>query len=190
MYCLKFSQEELPFSLEIGQAQSISSTSSGVKDRERLTSRKRIGSRPGRHSTYSEDDDKLLIRLKEKYKLPWDKITEHFPERTKGTLQVHYCTKLKNRSQTSKHKKRKRVCSLRFLMDLVDPQLRDALPSTPFLAATADSTKGAHRSILSTGNKEHTAVQPRCSSQGVEGDADEIYEVEASRQYVMWFGTP
>ncbi|KFY91557.1 hypothetical protein V500_04600 [Pseudogymnoascus sp. VKM F-4518 (FW-2643)] len=64
-------------------------------------------------------------------------------------------------------------------MDLVDPQLRDALPSTPFLAAAADSTKDAHRSILSTGNKEHTAVQLRCSSQGVESDTDEICKVEA-----------
>ncbi|KFY31603.1 hypothetical protein V493_00965 [Pseudogymnoascus sp. VKM F-4281 (FW-2241)] len=48
-----------------------------------------------------------------------------------------------------------------------------------FLAATADSTKGDHRSILSTGNKEYTAVQPRCSNQLVESDTDEICEVEA-----------
>ena len=77
-------------------------------------------------------------------------------------------------------------------MDLVDPQLRDALPSTSSLAATADSTKGAHRSILPTGNKEHTAVQPRCSSQGVESDIDEICEVEAllaksTVRNVVWY---
>ncbi|KFY31613.1 hypothetical protein V493_00962 [Pseudogymnoascus sp. VKM F-4281 (FW-2241)] len=180
VYCLKFSQEELPFPLEIEQAQDvISSASSGDPDRERSHLRERVVSRPGRHSTYSKDDNKLLIQLKEKDKLPWDEIAEYFPERTKATLQVHYCTKLKNRSQTSKYEKGKGICSSGFSMDLVDPQFRDALPSTPFVAATADSTKGAHRSILSTGNKEHTAVQPRCSGQGVESDTDEICEVEA-----------
>jgi hypothetical protein len=201
VYCLKFSQEELPFSLEIGQAQSISSPSGGVKDTERPTSRKRIGSRPGRHSTYSEDDDELLIQLKEKEKLPWDKIAEHFPERTKGTLQVRYYTKLKNPSQTSKYKKRKITNSASesgeiypsgFSMELLDPQLRDAHPSTPSLPATADSTKGAHRGILSTGNKKHTAVQLRCSSQGVESDTDEICDVEAllaklTVRNVVWY---
>ena len=202
VYCLKFSQEELPFPLEIEQAQDvISSASSGDRDRERPHLQERVVSRPGRHSTYSEDDDELLIQLKEKDKLPWDEIAEYFPERTKGTLQVHYCTKLKNRSQTSKYKKRKITNSANesggiypsgFSMELLDPQLRDALPSTPFLAATVDSTKGAHRSILSTGNKEHTAVQPRCSSQGVESDTDEICEVEAllaksTVRNVVWY---
>ncbi|ELR08858.1 hypothetical protein GMDG_03528 [Pseudogymnoascus destructans 20631-21] len=181
------SNEELPFPLDIEQAQDVfSSASCGDRDRERPHLRERVVSRPGRHSTYSEDDDELLIQLKEKDKLPWDEIAEYFLERTKATLQVHYCTKLKNRSQTSKYKKRKRICSSGFSMDLVDPQLRGALPSTPFLASTADSTKSAH------GNKDHTAVQPRCSSQGVESDTYEICEVEAwlpSRQYVMWFGT-
>jgi hypothetical protein len=102
-------------------------------------------SRPGRHSTYSEDDDELLIRLKEKDKLPWDKIAEHFPERTKGTLQVHYCTKLKNRSQTSKYKKRKITNSAKesgeiypsgFSTDLLDPQLQDAPSSTSILSTS------------------------------------------------------
>jgi hypothetical protein len=69
--------------------------------------RERIVSRPSRHSKYAEVDDELLIQLKENDKLTWDEIAEHFPERTKGTLQVHYCTKLKNRSQTSKYKRRK-----------------------------------------------------------------------------------
>ncbi|ELR06090.1 hypothetical protein GMDG_07801 [Pseudogymnoascus destructans 20631-21] len=202
VYCLKFSQEELPFPLDIEQAQNvISSASSGNRDRERPHLRERVVSRPGRHSTYSEDDDELLIQLKEKDKLPWDEIAEYFPERTKATLQVHYCTKLKNRSQTSKCKKRKitnsanesgGICPSGFSMELLDPQLRDALPFTPFVAATADSTKGAHGSILSTGNKEHTAVQPRCSSQGVESDTDEICEVEAllaksTVRNVVWY---
>jgi hypothetical protein len=133
--------------------------------------RERNVSRPSRHSTYSEDDDELLIQLKEKDKLPWDEIAEYFPERTKGTLQVHYCTKLKNRSQTSKYKKRK-ITNIakesgerypsRFSIDLLDPQLQDALlSSTSVLLATTDATKDAHGSILSTtsGNIENTEVQ-------------------------------
>ncbi|KFY97716.1 hypothetical protein V500_01950, partial [Pseudogymnoascus sp. VKM F-4518 (FW-2643)] len=63
------------------------------KQRKRPPLRERIVSRPGRHSTYSEDDDELLIQLKEDDKLPWDEISEYFPERTKGSLQVHYTTK-------------------------------------------------------------------------------------------------
>ena len=146
------------------------------KQRKRPPLQERIVSRPGRHSTYSEDDDELLIQLKEDNKLPWDKIAEYFPERTKGSLQVHYTIKLKNRSQTSKCKKRKITNSAkesgerypsRFSMDLLNPQLQDALlSSTPILPATADSTEDAHRSILSTtpGNIESTEVQPLCSS--------------------------
>ncbi|OBT60887.1 hypothetical protein VE03_09938 [Pseudogymnoascus sp. 23342-1-I1] len=111
------------------------------KQRKRPPLRERLLSRPGRQSTYSAADDELLIQLKEDDKLPWDEIVEFFLGRTKGTLQVHYCTKLKDCSQTSKYKKRKGICSSGFSMDLVDPQLRDAPPSTPFLLATAD--KGA-----------------------------------------------
>ena len=74
MYCLKFSQEELPFPLDIEAQDVISSASSGDRDRERPHLRERVVSRPGRHSTYSEDDDELLIQLKEKDKLPWDEI--------------------------------------------------------------------------------------------------------------------
>ncbi|OBT65099.1 hypothetical protein VE03_05282 [Pseudogymnoascus sp. 23342-1-I1] len=111
------------------------------KQRKRPPLRERLLSRPGRQSTYLAADDELLIQLKEDDKLPWDEIAEFFLGRTKGTLQVHYYTKLKDRSQTSKYKKRKGICSSGFSMDLVDPQLRDAPPSTPFLPATAD--KGA-----------------------------------------------
>ncbi|KFY68573.1 hypothetical protein V496_00988 [Pseudogymnoascus sp. VKM F-4515 (FW-2607)] len=167
------------------------------KQRKRPPLRERIVSRPGRHSTYSEDDDKLLIQLKEDDKLSWDEIAEYFPERTKGSLQVHYTTKLKYRSQTSKYKKRQITNSAkesgerylsRFSMDLLDPQLQGALPSsTSILPATADSTEDAHEIILSTTPRtiESTEVQPLRSSQGVESnlvavDATEgRWEVEA-----------
>ncbi|KFY03012.1 hypothetical protein O988_01734 [Pseudogymnoascus sp. VKM F-3808] len=190
VYWLKFSQEELPFSLEIEHAQDvISSASSGDRDRERLPLREQVVSRPSRYSIYSEDDDELLIWLKEKDKLPWDKIAEHFPERTKGTLQVHYSTKLKNCSQMSKYKKRKitnsakesgEIYPSRFSMDLLDPQLQDVPSSTSILLATADSTGDAHRSILSItpGNIESTEVQPLCNSQGGESNLVAINATE------------
>ena len=108
VYCLKCSQGQLPFPLEIGQRPDvITSAFSGDRDGEGPSSQERTLSRHGRNSTYSADDNKLLIQLKEDDKLPWDEIAEYFPERTKGRLEVHYSTKLKNRSQTSKYKKRK-----------------------------------------------------------------------------------
>ncbi|KFY96757.1 hypothetical protein V500_02307 [Pseudogymnoascus sp. VKM F-4518 (FW-2643)] len=145
------------------------------KQRKRPPLGERIVSRPNRHPTYSEEDDELLIQLKEDDKLPWDEIAEYFPERTKGTLQVHYCTKLKNRSQTSKYKRRKITNSAKesggihpsgFSMELLDPQLRDALPFTSTLPATADSDKAAHGSVLSTTPeyREDMAVQQRSGS--------------------------
>ncbi|KFY42804.1 hypothetical protein V494_02234 [Pseudogymnoascus sp. VKM F-4513 (FW-928)] len=162
------------------------------KQRKRRPLREQIANRSGMKSTYSEDDDELLIQLKEKDKLPWDEIAKFFPGRTKGTLQVRYSTKLKNHSQTSKYEKGKGICSSGFSMDLLNPQLRDALPSTSSLVATADFTTGPHRDILSTGNKEQTTVQLRCGSQAVESDTDEICDVEAllaklTVRNVVWY---
>ena len=151
------------------------------KQGKQLPLRERIVSRPNRHLTYSEEDDELLIQLKEDNKLPWYEIAEYFLERTKGTLQVHYCTKLKNRLQTSKYKRHK-ITNLAkesrgihppgFSMELLDSQLRDALPFTSTLPATADSDKAAHRSVLSTTPeyREDMAVQQRSGSQGVESN--------------------
>lgn len=57
------------------------------------------------------EDDRLLIELKEKGDLSWNQIAEHFPGRSKGALQVRYCTRLKNRTahgsgQTTRTQKR------------------------------------------------------------------------------------
>jgi hypothetical protein len=51
--------------------------------------------RTGRHSTFTADDDALLVELKEERRLSWAEIADHFPGRKKGILQVRYCTKLK-----------------------------------------------------------------------------------------------
>ena len=46
-------------------------------------------------------DDQLLIKLKEQRQLRWSEIAEHFPGRSMGSLQVRYCTKLKNLGSTA-----------------------------------------------------------------------------------------
>ena len=58
-------------------------------------------------------------------------------------------------------------------MELVDPELRDALP--PFTSATADSVEDARRSIPTTtsGHIESSVIQPLCDSQPVAIDAKE-----------------
>ncbi|KAJ6047038.1 hypothetical protein N7499_002993 [Penicillium canescens] len=53
---------------------------------------------PSAHATrFLPAEDELLIELKEKRSLPWDRIMKHFPGRTRGALQVRYSTKLKDR---------------------------------------------------------------------------------------------
>jgi hypothetical protein len=44
---------------------------------------------------FSQEDDVLLVRLKETKNLTWKQIADFFPGRSSGTLQVRYCTKLK-----------------------------------------------------------------------------------------------
>ncbi|KAH6701251.1 hypothetical protein BKA61DRAFT_661526 [Leptodontidium sp. MPI-SDFR-AT-0119] len=68
-------------------------------------------------------------------------------------------------------------------MELVDPELRDALSSsTSSLPATADSVEDAHGSIPTTspGRLESSVIQPLCGSQPVAIDAERgIWEAEA-----------
>ena len=45
------------------------------------------------------EDDRRLIELKEKRDMSWNQIAQHFPGRSKGALQVRYCTRLKNRTE-------------------------------------------------------------------------------------------
>ncbi|CAF9912952.1 MAG: hypothetical protein HETSPECPRED_001270 [Heterodermia speciosa] len=54
----------------------------------------------GPKAKFTLEDDALLIELKEKHELTWKKISEFFPGRSSGTLQVRYCTKLKAKGVT------------------------------------------------------------------------------------------
>jgi hypothetical protein len=62
------------------------------------SSRKR---QPARASRFLPDEDDRLIELKEERGLPWSRIVKHFPGRTKGSLQVRYSTRLKDRGTES-----------------------------------------------------------------------------------------
>lgn len=49
----------------------------------------------GPKAKFTLEDDALLVDLKEKHDMTWKRISEFFPGRSSGTLQVRYCTKLK-----------------------------------------------------------------------------------------------
>ncbi|KAF9776963.1 hypothetical protein IL306_004781 [Fusarium sp. DS 682] len=59
---------------------------------------------PAKREKYSDDEDNFLIQLKEEEQLRWAEIrrrfAQRFPERGGSGLQVHYCTKLKDRGRT------------------------------------------------------------------------------------------
>lgn len=46
---------------------------------------------------YTAEDNLLLARLKEVANLSWDDIMAHFPGRSRGSLQTHFCTKVKGK---------------------------------------------------------------------------------------------
>lgn len=75
------------------------------KQGQRVANRSTLQRRnSGAQGKFTSDDDDSIIRLKEELQLPWTEIhgrhTEHYPGRSKGSLQVRYCTKLKDRKQS------------------------------------------------------------------------------------------
>ncbi|KAF2194757.1 hypothetical protein K469DRAFT_132937 [Zopfia rhizophila CBS 207.26] len=53
---------------------------------------------------FTAEEDALLIELKEEQNLLWERIRKHFPGRTVGSLQVHYSTKLKDKTAVRKRR--------------------------------------------------------------------------------------
>jgi WD40 repeat protein len=54
---------------------------------------------------YTKAEDDLLKYLREELNVNWDEMINHFSGRTRGSLQVRYSTKLKNRDSTTMHRK-------------------------------------------------------------------------------------
>lgn len=50
---------------------------------------------------YSTEEDNLLAHLREEKGIGWDEMPKHFSGRTRGSLQVRYSSKLKNRNTVS-----------------------------------------------------------------------------------------
>jgi hypothetical protein len=100
VYSLTFAQE-LP---ELVGASRSQGTSRGVSEASSVQELAMGG--PAR-TRYSTQEDELLLQLKGAG-LSWDEISEHFPERSKGTLQVRYSTKLKPRLEKSNNAGKRR----------------------------------------------------------------------------------
>lgn len=92
------SDPSLPDSEQLGPDGSGDGTTTGSEPVEdsKLPSYLRRKKPP--KAKFTADDDDLLVELKEKKKLTWKQIADHFDGRTAGALQVRYCTKLKGRS--------------------------------------------------------------------------------------------
>ena len=118
VYSLTFSQEFLQEPGGTSQRQGILKSVSSSRDRRDsgpLPAQERDINRHVRNSRFSSEDDTLLQQLKGKG-LSWDEISDHFPGRSKGTLQVHYSTKLKDNfftKQEAKPRKRGRKPGVR-----------------------------------------------------------------------------
>ena len=100
VYSLTFSQEPLP---DLDGASRTHGNPGGVSAPLPVQELARSG--PVR-TRFSTEEDELLLQLKGDG-LSWDEISEHF-ERSKGTLQVHYSTKLKPRSEKSNNTRKRR----------------------------------------------------------------------------------
>lgn len=79
-----------------------------VPDPSPILSRPHTAVIPGKHSTYTSDENALLVRLKEKEAMSWSEITTHFPGRNMSSLQVHYSTKLRHKASSRSGKPRGR----------------------------------------------------------------------------------
>jgi hypothetical protein len=106
-YNLTFSQDLLPRFL--GQKQSERSNASRSTcsngSTSSLVERRGVGRR-GRYRFKKEDDEKI-IQMREKGK-SWDEIAEEISGSTKGSIQVRYSTKLKDRMGTPKRVSKRR----------------------------------------------------------------------------------
>jgi len=101
VYYLTLSQQLLPEPSETSQRQGIPR-----RDSERLPVQELAMSGPVR-TRFSSQEDELLLQLKGEG-LSWDEISDHFPKRSKGTLQVRYSTKLKPHSEKPKNTRKRR----------------------------------------------------------------------------------
>ncbi|KAL4935473.1 hypothetical protein BDV06DRAFT_128306 [Aspergillus oleicola] len=71
-----------------------------VPDASPMLSQPQTADIPGKQKQYSSDENALLVRLKEKEAMPWSEIAAYFPDRNVSSLQVHYSTKLRHKTNS------------------------------------------------------------------------------------------
>ncbi|CDM27846.1 Homeodomain-like [Penicillium roqueforti FM164] len=86
---------------------------------------------PARATRFLPDEDERLIELKEKRGLPWSRIVKHFPGRTKGSLQVRYSTRLKDRGTGSPRQGRNRRVTYPTAVAVTPQETSGLLPRSP-----------------------------------------------------------
>lgn len=69
---------------------------------EHVGKSKERGSPGQKVGRFTKDDDEKIVELKRRC-LSWTQIAEHFPGRSAGSLQVHYCTKLRRKDTEWSH---------------------------------------------------------------------------------------
>jgi hypothetical protein len=107
-YCPTFSQDLLPCFLGREQNDTSCALTSARSVRSVLPSVQGRGRASRGRYKFEDEDDLLLKQLKEEGK-SWNEIAKRFPGTTKGSLQVRYSTKLKDRLEPPKHRKRRRA---------------------------------------------------------------------------------
>lgn len=127
------------------------------------------GSRPkGPKLKFSAQEDEMLIDLKENRNLTWRRIAEFFPGRTSGTLQVRYCTKLKEKTVIWTEEN-----VTRLLLSLLEP-LADNLQVQRLRKALADYENDKWRVIAA---KVGNSFSPTtCQEKAEELEYEEEYE--------------
>ncbi len=106
-YCMEFSLEEFQKLRASASPLHTSRANSNVHSSMMIASsfsnptrtkkpRSALSSRSLR-TRFTQEEDTKLIDLKETKRWSWDQIEGAFPGRSRGSLQVHYCTKLKGK---------------------------------------------------------------------------------------------
>jgi len=105
---------------------------------------------------FTAEEDKLIIRLKERENLGWAAIAKHLPSRTPGSLQVRYSRKLYRRDRKSTRnatKLKKSTHSRTFETPSPTPS-RSSSPSSSSSLTSSPLIKGNARSSESEGTTE------------------------------------
>ncbi|KAJ5111871.1 hypothetical protein NUU61_001501 [Penicillium alfredii] len=97
VYSCTFEEDRQPCSHGTSKAPSYSENMGQNGHTEQLSNRRSSA----RTTRFLPVEDELLVELKERRCLPWNRIVKHFPERTKNSLQVRYSTRLKDRGTES-----------------------------------------------------------------------------------------